>query len=76
MQRVFLALIRAYRQWLSPLLGQNCRFHPSCSQYALEAIESHGSLIGSWLTIKRIIKCQPLHAGGHDPVPDNKTKLK
>ena len=62
-------LIRCY-QWLtSPLLGQNCRFHPSCSQYALEAVQSFGILRGGWLALKRLGRCHPWHPGGLDPPP-------
>ena len=64
-----IALIKLYQLWLSPMLGPRCRFHPTCSQYAIEAINEHGVAIGGWLTVKRILKCHPLHAGGHDPVP-------
>ena len=63
-------IIRQYQKWLSPLLGPSCRFHPTCSQYGIEAIKTHGFVIGSWLTVKRILKCHPLHPGGHDPVPE------
>ena len=69
-------LIRQYQNWISPMLGNNCRFHPSCSQYSIEAIKTHGLLIGGWLTIKRILKCQPLHPGGFDPVPVKKQEMK
>ena len=62
-------LIRAYQLVLSPLLGPSCRYYPSCSQYGLEAIEQHGSLRGTWLTVKRISRCHPWHEGGFDPVP-------
>jgi putative membrane protein insertion efficiency factor len=62
--------IRAYQVSLSPLLGQRCRFHPSCSHYALEAIERHGAARGSWLAAKRIARCHPLNPGGFDPVPE------
>lgn len=72
MQSIPIWLIRQYQKWISPLLGNNCRFHPSCSQYGIEAIKMHGLLIGGWLTIKRILKCQPLHPGGFDPVPEKK----
>ncbi len=65
-------LIKLYRLLLSPLLGQNCRFEPTCSRYAEEAIHSHGVLKGSFLGIKRIVKCNPWHAGGFDPVPATK----
>jgi putative membrane protein insertion efficiency factor len=64
-----LLLIRLYQILLSPLIGQNCRFHPTCSQYAVSALKEHGLLIGSWLSVKRILKCHPLHPGGIDEVP-------
>ncbi|MDE0095736.1 MAG: membrane protein insertion efficiency factor YidD [Gammaproteobacteria bacterium] len=69
MRHVLILLIRGYRLLLSPLLGQNCRFYPVCSSYALEAIRIHGSLRGSWYTLCRILKCHQLHPGGFDPVP-------
>ncbi|MDW8459180.1 MAG: membrane protein insertion efficiency factor YidD [Verrucomicrobiota bacterium] len=62
-------LIRLYQWTLSPLLGGACRFHPSCSNYAIDAIHLHGVLRGSWLTIKRLARCHPFHPGGIDPVP-------
>ncbi len=65
----FLVLITTYRVLISPLLGQNCRFHPTCSCYAHQAIEQHGIFRGLALAIKRIVKCHPLHPGGFDPVP-------
>jgi putative membrane protein insertion efficiency factor len=61
--------IRAYRFLLSPMLGSNCRYHPSCSAYALEAIERHGAARGGWLSVKRICRCHPWGAHGYDPVP-------
>lgn len=69
MQTVILGLIRLYRYCISPLLGPNCRFHPSCSSYAEEAITRFGLLRGGWLALKRIGRCHPWHVGGHDPVP-------
>ena len=67
--------IRAYQRWLSPLLGNNCRFSPTCSNYAIEAINRFGVIKGCWLATKRILKCHPLNAGGEDPVPPkNKEK--
>ncbi len=69
MKRILLGLIAAYRVAFSPLLGASCRFYPTCSAYASEAIERHGALRGTWLAIKRILKCHPWHAGGFDPVP-------
>jgi len=73
MKRVLLALISAYRLLLSPLLGASCRFYPTCSTYAAEAIETHGALRGTWLAVKRILKCHPWHPGGVDPVPPAKS---
>jgi putative membrane protein insertion efficiency factor len=62
-------LIRAYQLGISPWLGQRCRFYPSCSQYALEAVAEHGALRGSWLALRRLARCHPFHSGGYDPVP-------
>ena len=70
MKRVLLAALRAYQYLLRPLLGANCRFYPSCSDYAREAIERHGALRGTWLAVRRVGRCQPWHPGGYDPVPD------
>ncbi len=64
-----IGLIRLYRLFLSPWLGNQCRFHPSCSNYAEQAISKHGALRGGWLTLRRLGKCHPWHAGGCDPVP-------
>jgi putative membrane protein insertion efficiency factor len=69
MRFVLKYLIRGYQLAISPLLGPRCRFYPSCSQYAIEAIEAHGALRGMWLAIKRISRCHPWHEGGFDPVP-------
>ncbi|WP_406665362.1 membrane protein insertion efficiency factor YidD [Gallaecimonas sp. GXIMD1310] len=66
--------IRLYQRFISPLLGQTCRFTPSCSHYAVEAIEKHGPLRGSWLAGRRILRCHPLNPGGHDPVPERKKR--
>ncbi|WP_408641190.1 membrane protein insertion efficiency factor YidD [Salinimonas marina] len=65
-----LALIKFYQWCISPMLGQRCRFHPTCSFYAIDALKTHGFVIGGWLSCKRIIKCHPLHPGGYDPVPE------
>ena len=69
MRTVLLGLIRIYQVLLSPFFGQQCRFYPTCSNYAREAIERHGSLKGSWLAVRRIAHCGPWHPGGTDPVP-------
>lgn len=69
MKKVLLFLIVAYRYLISPWLGNHCRFYPSCSAYAQEAITEHGALRGLWLSIKRLSRCHPFHEGGYDPVP-------
>jgi putative membrane protein insertion efficiency factor len=69
MRAVLRALIRGYQVFVSPLLGPRCRFFPSCSQYAIEAIDAHGAPRGVWLTLRRLGRCHPWHAGGFDPVP-------
>lgn len=66
---LFLAIIRLYQVLLSPLLGANCRFTPTCSAYGIEAIKKHGPFYGGWLTLKRIASCHPWGKHGHDPVP-------
>jgi putative membrane protein insertion efficiency factor len=68
-QIIFIGLIRAYQYTLSPLLGPACRFYPSCSEYAYQAIMRYGPLKGLFLAIKRILRCHPYHPGGVDPVP-------
>lgn len=74
MRAVLIALIRIYQLFVSPLLGNHCRFYPSCSQYAREAIERHGAWRGSWLAIRRLSRCHPWHPGGVDPVPEPSPK--
>jgi putative membrane protein insertion efficiency factor len=68
-QRVLIFIVKAYRLLLSPSLGGACRFEPSCSVYAIEALERHGAGYGSYLTMHRLVRCQPWCQGGHDPVP-------
>ncbi|MCU0807616.1 MAG: membrane protein insertion efficiency factor YidD [Candidatus Contendobacter sp.] len=70
MRAVLIALIRGYQWFVSPLLGNHCRFYPSCSEYAREAIERHGVLRGVWLAIRRVARCHPWQPGGVDPVPE------
>ncbi len=67
--RLLISLLRGYKRWISPLLGPRCRFYPTCSEYAMQAITRFGALKGSWLALRRILRCHPLHPGGNDPVP-------
>jgi putative membrane protein insertion efficiency factor len=69
MTRILLAVIRFYRSAISPIRPASCRYTPSCSAYAVEAIETYGAIRGAWLAFRRLLRCHPLHAGGHDPVP-------
>lgn len=69
MRRLLIAPIKVYQYLISPLLGPHCRFYPTCSQYAVEAIERHGVLFGCYLALRRLSRCHPWHAGGFDPVP-------
>ena len=73
MPRLIMFLIKIYSYALSPFLGRNCRFYPSCSSYTIEAIEKHGLVYGFYLAIKRLACCHPWHSGGYDPVPSSKT---
>ena len=72
MRHVLKILIRGYQLAISPLFGPRCRFYPSCSNYAIQAIDAHGAVHGTWLTLKRISRCHPFNAGGFDPVPCSK----
>ncbi len=69
MKRLLLLLISFYRSAISPLMPPHCRYYPSCSAYAMEAIVRHGVRRGGWLAVRRILRCHPFHAGGYDPVP-------
>ena len=69
MKKLLIAFIKMYQIALSPFFGQQCRFNPTCSHYAIEAIQKHGALIGMVLTVKRLSRCHPWHAGGSDPAP-------
>lgn len=68
MKKILIKLIRIYRKYISPMKAPCCRFYPTCSQYAIDAIEKYGALKGSFLAIKRILKCHPFNKGGYDPV--------
>ncbi|VTU39342.1 membrane protein insertion efficiency factor YidD [Variovorax sp. RA8] len=72
MKALLIGLVKGYRLLLSPWLGQGCRFEPTCSVYAIEALERHGAAAGSYLTLRRLARCQPWCQGGHDPVPPRK----
>jgi hypothetical protein len=69
MRSVLLLALRGYQYAIRPLLGANCRFYPSCSDYAREAIDRHGAAKGCWLALRRVVRCHPYHPGGYDPVP-------
>ena len=71
---LLIGFLRAYRVAISPLYGQVCRYHPSCSAYALEAVTEHGSLRGGWLAARRLLRCHPWAAGGYDPVPPRSSR--
>lgn len=73
LSRLMIALITAYRWTIGPMLGNRCRFYPSCSQYSLDAIRQYGAWRGGWLTIRRLLRCHPWHPGGYDPVPPSMT---
>jgi len=71
--KAMVLLVKGYQKTVSPWLGQRCRFHPSCSNYCIEALQQHGMVRGLWFGVKRIFKCHPFHPGGYDPVPEKKT---
>ena len=76
MRWLLVLLLRGYRAFISPLYGQVCRYHPSCSAYALEAVTRHGSIRGSWLALRRLLRCHPWAAGGYDPVPQSAPSIR
>ncbi|MFL2840830.1 MAG: membrane protein insertion efficiency factor YidD [Pseudohongiellaceae bacterium] len=73
--KAFLGLINIYSYFISPLIQPHCRYYPSCSSFAKEALREHGALRGGWFSIKRICSCHPYHQGGYDPVPPSPSKL-
>jgi putative membrane protein insertion efficiency factor len=70
MKAIMLVAVRFYRNWISPALPGSCRFSPTCSTYAQQALERHGAWQGTLLTVRRLLKCHPFHSGGYDPVPE------
>jgi putative membrane protein insertion efficiency factor len=75
MKTLVIGLVKGYRLLLSPWLGSGCRFEPTCSAYSLSALQMHGAAAGSYLTMKRLVRCQPWCSGGHDPVPQEKPRF-
>ncbi len=69
MARLLIGLVKLYQWLLSPFFGQQCRFYPTCSQYSVEALQKHGALLGSYYTLRRLLRCHPWCDGGHDPIP-------
>lgn len=69
MARILIVLVKTYQWLLSPFFGQHCRFYPTCSHYSIEAIQKHGAMLGSYYTLRRLLRCHPWCEGGHDPVP-------
>ena len=76
LKNMILIILKVYKSAISPFLGSNCRFHPTCSTYAVEAVKHHGAFHGGFLAAKRVFKCHPFHPGGYDPVPLFKIKVK
>lgn len=76
MKYLVIGLVRLYQLIISPWIPSSCRYHPTCSQYSIEALKEHGAIKGIWLSIKRIGRCHPWSDGGYDPVPENRTKPK
>ncbi|TYP93453.1 hypothetical protein LX73_1157 [Fodinibius salinus] len=76
MKYLFIGLIRLYQNIISPWMPSSCRYHPTCSQYSIEAFRKHGAFKGFWLTVKRISRCHPWSDGGHDPVPEQHSNPK
>ena len=75
MQKILILLIQGYRLLISPLLGNHCRFHPTCSCYAHDAIRTYGAGRGGWLALRRLLRCHPWHTGGFDPLPEPTKKV-
>ena len=73
---LLMLIVRGHQLFISPMLGPRCRFHPTCSHYAIEALRTHGAFKGSWLTLLRLGRCHPLHPGGYDPVPPGRSRAR
>lgn len=73
MKYLLIGLVRLYQLIISPYTSPSCRYHPTCSQYGIEALNKHGAIRGTWLTIKRVARCHPWSKGGYDPVPESET---
>lgn len=76
MKWLFLFVLRFYRKFISPLKGSSCRFMPTCSEYAMQAVERYGPYIGFWMTLRRLSRCHPFHPGGFDPVDDREKEAR
>jgi hypothetical protein len=76
MKYLLIDLLKLYKTFLSPFLPPSCRFTPTCSEYAMQAVEKHGAVRGSWMAFKRLMRCQPFCAGGHDPVPGQRSVIR
>jgi putative membrane protein insertion efficiency factor len=66
--QLLLTILRTYKRWISPMLPSACRFHPTCSEYTMDAVQKHGALRGMWMGVRRLLRCHPFHEGGFDPV--------
>jgi putative membrane protein insertion efficiency factor len=66
--QLLLTILRIYKRWISPMLPSACRFHPTCSEYTMDAVQKHGAWRGMWMGIRRLLRCHPFHEGGFDPV--------
>lgn len=75
MRNLLIGFVRGYQYLIGPLLGNHCRYYPSCSHYTVEALETHGAVQGSWMALRRLLRCHPWHPGGYDPVPGKSDEI-